>query len=152
MQRTGKLALRYQVVYHCRKNFLSSYGIKGQLLEWLSNYLSNRHQCVVIEGEQSQYKSIHAGVPQGSILGPLLFIMYVNDAVVDITSHIRLFADDTSLYLIVEEPEGAVNVLNHDLYKLDTWSKKWLVKFSTPKTRVSSSQENISQWPTPPCH
>ncbi len=61
--------------------------------------------------------------------------MYVNDAVADITSHICLFADDTSLYLWVEEPEGASNVLNHDLYKLDTWSKKWLVKFSAPKTK-----------------
>ncbi len=70
---------------------------------------------MVIEGEQSQYTSIHAGVPKGSILGPLLFIMYVDYAVADITSHIRLFADDTSLYLIVEEPEGATNVLNHDL-------------------------------------
>ncbi len=75
---------------------------------------------MAIEGEQSQYKPIHTGVPQGSILGPLLFIMYVNDAVADITSHICLFEEDKSLYLIVEEPEGAVNVLNHDLYKLDT--------------------------------
>ncbi len=103
---------------------------------------------MVIEGEQSQYKSIHAGVPQGSILGSLLFIVYVNDAIADITSHICLFTDDTSLYLIVEEPEGAVKVLNHDLHKLDTWSKKWIVKFSIPKTKsILLSRKDI---PVPP--
>ena len=79
-------------------------GINGELLDWLSNYLTNRKQRVVIPGDVSKWAFIKAGVPQGSILGPLLFLSYINDIVVDIRANIRLFADDTSLYMIVDNP------------------------------------------------
>ena len=79
-------------------------GIDETLLQWLASYLSYRKQRVVIPGACSELVAITAGVPQDSILGPLLFLIYINDIVEDIHSHIRLFADDTSLHLIVNEP------------------------------------------------
>ena len=82
-------------------NKLKTIGIRGQLLKWLTDYLENRCQRVVINGVQSPWLTIKAGVPQGSILGPLLFLVYVNDIVTNITSDIYLYADDTILMRIV---------------------------------------------------
>ena len=108
-------------------------GIDETLLQWLASYLSNRKQRVVIPGACSEWVAITAGVPQGSILGPLLFLIYINDIVEDIHSHIRLFADDTSLYLIVNEPYVAAMQLNSDLTKIHMWAERWLVKFNPAK-------------------
>ena len=86
---------------------LQAAGVTGKVLAWFKSYLSDRRQRVVIPGGTSDWTSIYAGVPQGSILGPLLFLVYINDIVVDIGSHIRLFADDTSLYINVDDPVTA---------------------------------------------
>ena len=102
-------------------------------------------QSVVLPGAASTWQNIKAGVPQGSILGPLLFLIYINDIndlfliyindiVEDIHSSIRLFADDTSLYIIVDNPLVAANTLNADLTKLHTWASKWLVTFNPSKS------------------
>ena len=90
-------------------------GINGLLLDWLSDYLTNRKQRVVIPGGRSDWQFIRAGVPQGSILGPLLCLLYINDIVADIQSCVRLFADDTSLYIIVDNPISAAEMINTDL-------------------------------------
>ena len=105
---------------------LQAAGISGSFLQWLINYLSNRKQRVVLPGVQSKWNFIYAGVPQGSILGPFLFLLYINDIVVDIRSSIRLFADDTSLY---------TQLLNADLEKVINWAETWLVKFN-PDDRI----------------
>ena len=77
---------------------------------------------------------MHAGVPQGSILGPLLFLLNIKDIVKDIKSNIRLFVDDTSLFLIVENPLSVAQILNSDLDKITKWAKDWLVCFNPIKT------------------
>ena len=107
--------------------------ISGNLFNWFKNYLSGRSQRVVINGSNSDWLSINAGVPQWFILDPLLFIICINDIVHGIDAQIKLFADDTSLYLVVDDPIETVETLNGDLDKINIWSEKWLVKFNPQK-------------------
>ena len=113
---------------------LKSAGVTGSLLTWFSDYLNDRKQRVVLPGASSSLTSVKAGVPLGSILGPLLFLLYINDIVEDINSSIRLFADDTSLYIIVDNPFQAAEQLNSDLQKIHRWAAKWLVTFNPGKS------------------
>ena len=76
---------------------------------------------------------MNAGVPQGSILGPLMFLLYINAMVHEIYSSIRLFADDTSIYIIVEFPDSAAQILNIDLERITNWAATWLVNFNANK-------------------
>ena len=115
---------------------LKNSGISGKLLHWFSDYLGNRRQRVVLPGGKSDWKSISAGVPQGSILGPLLFLVFINDIVQDITSFIKLFADDTSLYIIVDTPSNTAESLNADIEKIRIWAEKWLVSFNPTKSEA----------------
>ena len=89
---------------------------------WFTDYLNNRKQRVVLPGVFSHWTDLKAGVPQGSILGPLLFLIYINDnhIVRNINSFICLFADDTSLYIIVENPIQAATILNSGLSQICT--------------------------------
>ena len=109
-------------------------GINGLLLDWLTDYLTIRKQKVVIPGGTSDLEFVKAGVPQGSILGPLLFLLYINDIVLDIQSCVRLCADDTSLNIIVDNPINAAGILNADLETIHLWAGKWLVKFNPAKS------------------
>ena len=115
---------------------LYSAGIRGPLLDWLRNYLTNRQQAVVIKGDMSTYKTVPAGVPQGSVLGPLLFLIYINDIVEGIESNIKLFADDTSIYFCFDDVERRTNTLNSDMKKINDWAKKWKVDFNPAKTEL----------------
>ena len=83
---------------------LSQIGVEGSLYDTLSSYLSDRRQVVVVEGGKLDVLPIKAGVPQGSRLGPLLFIIYMNDIIDDIESDILIFADDTSLFATGSDP------------------------------------------------
>jgi hypothetical protein len=115
---------------------LNAIGIRGRLLQWFGNYLEGRRQVVVLKNEISQPRTVEAGVPQGSVLGPLLFLIYINDIVKNITSVIKLFADDTSMsYGNVNNTERA-RVLNQDLQTIEQWSKTWKVKFNDSKTEM----------------
>ena len=113
---------------------LESMGVKGPLLCWFRDYLTNRYQRVVIEGKESSWGMIKAGVPQGSVLGPLLFLVYINDITSVVQSNIRLFADDTTIFVEIEDPDIAAEVLNKDLNAISCWAKQWIVTFSPPKT------------------
>ena len=113
---------------------LNSVGICGSLLSWFTDYLDSRKQRVVLPGVNSNWSSLKSGVPQGSILGPLLFLLYINDIVENINSSIRLFADDTSLYIIVDDPIEAASQLNSDIEKVHEWATKWLVTFNPTKS------------------
>ena len=129
---------------------LKASGVKGKILDWFKHYLSDRKQRVVLPGAISDWVFIRAGVPQGSILGPLLFLIYINDIVTDIGSNIRLFADDTSLYIIVDDPITAANCINTDLDKISRWAATWLVSFNPAKTEslLISRKLNRPQHPS----
>ena len=113
---------------------LKAAGIRGKLFEIFKDYLSNLYQSVVVKGQKSVLKCIPAGVPQGSVLGPLLFRIYINDIVNEIESTIKLFADDTSLSLALSDSDICAEILNSDLDKIKNWAKKWKVKFNEDKT------------------
>ena len=115
---------------------LYAIGIRGNLLCWFKNYLSERIQAVVIKGEKSHYLPIHSGVPQGSVLGPLLFLIYINDIVADLESTSKLFADDTSIYLCLDDVDTRSTILNSDMLKITNWATKWKVYFNPAKTEL----------------
>ena len=92
----------------------------------------------------------HAGVPQGSILGPLLFLLYINDILNVIGSNIRLFADDTSLFIIVEDPLTAAGSLNTDLDRISEWAATWLVSFNPDKTESLLISRKVNRPYHPP--
>ncbi len=123
-------------------------GIDGKLLDWFSSYLSSRRQKVVVNGQSSNWRPISAGVPQGSVLGPLLFLLYINDLAFEVKyCNIRFFADDTCLFIEVDNRDGTAAKLNEDLEKINRWSQKWLVKFSPEKTKsliISNKNDRFS--------
>jgi hypothetical protein len=115
---------------------LENCGINGPLLNWFGCYLSNRQQRVVIQGEASLWGNITAGVPQGSVLGPLLFLLYINDLPDRVKSGMRIFADDTTLYVTVDDTEQiATQQINDDLQNIKEWAEQWLVTFNPAKTK-----------------
>ena len=111
---------------------LHHYGIRGKVNKWIKNWLTNRKQCVVVEGEKSQFVIVFSGVPQGSVLGPCLFLYYINDLAAQLHSTVRLFADDTIAYLVIETPEDA-SLLQEDLTTLAKWEDQWRMKFHPSK-------------------
>ena len=94
---------------------LNQNGISGSLLKLFEDYLHDRKQRVVLNGFISDYSQIESGVTQGSVLGPLLFLVYINDLTRNINSNVKFFADDTMLFSLVKDPVTSANDLNHDL-------------------------------------
>ena len=110
---------------------LHSYSIRSATLRWIQAFLGYRQQKVVVEGEESDSVTVKSGVPQGSVLGPILFLVYINDKV----SQVRLFADDTAIYLTLENQSDS-DKLQMDLDKLQTWEARWDVEFNPSKCQV----------------
>ena len=102
------------------------------------NYLSNRMQRVVLNGSFSEYSTVESGVPQGSVLGPLLFLIYINDLERNIKSNIKFFADDTMLFSVVKDPETTANELNHDLEIVRQWAHQWKMEFNPDPTKQAA--------------
>lgn len=116
---------------------LSAYGIRNNMLNLICNYLSDRVQCVSIESFQSAFKSVKHGVPQGSLLGPLLFNIYINDLIrIDKEVEYVMYADDTSLFLTGEDVNSLVGKANLVLAKLHTWSIKNALLVNSAKTKA----------------
>ena len=115
---------------------LRQVGIEGKVLNWLSTYLENRRQQVVINGCNSSVLPVKAGVPQGSVLGPLLFLVFFNDITQGIDSTMSLFPDDSILGSIVDDPNISGQTLNKDLEKLWSWATRWQVKFNPSKAEL----------------
>ena len=124
--------------------------ITGSLLQWFSNYLHDRKQRVVLPGATSDWSTSRAGVPQGSILCPLLFLIYINDIAEDIHSSIRLFADDRSLHIIADDPTETAITLNSDLQKIQKWASEWLVTFIPAKSEALLLSRKINKPYHPP--
>ena len=114
---------------------LSQIGIDGNLINIFTSYLSHRKQCVVVDGVKSSLLDVNAGVPQGSRLGPLLFIIYINDIIHDIESEIMIFADDTTLLASGSDPAETSAQLNRDLAKISAWAERWKVTFNAGKSK-----------------
>ena len=110
-------------------------GISGEFYDLLENYLSGRLQRVILNGQTSSWRPILAGVPQGSILGPLLFLIYINDLPNKLKSNAKLFADDTSLFTIVKDENESANVLNNDLSLISEWAFNWKMLFNPDPTK-----------------
>ena len=117
---------------------LKQNGVSGSLLMFSQDYLNNRKQRVVLNGSYSSYSTIESGVPQGSVLGPMLFLIYINDLEKNIKSNIKFFADDTMLFSIVNDPAISANNLNHDLDIIQRWAYQWKMEFNPDPTKQAN--------------
>ena len=121
---------------------IKSYGISGQIFGLISSFLSNRQLRVVLDGKSSQEYPVNAGVPQGSILGPTLFLLYINDLRDDFICNIGIYADDTTLYSKCDQVSDLwqqlelASELESDLRDTVHWGRKWLVDFNAGKTQL----------------
>ena len=113
---------------------VNALGIKGTILQWINSFLSNRRQRVVVEGKSSSLENVNSGIPQGTVLGPILFVIFVNDLTGDLTSMTKLFADDTKVYREVNNCEDASS-LQEDVETLTTWSRVWQLPFNATKCK-----------------
>ena len=117
---------------------LENYGVRGTTLRWISSFLSGRSQRVVVDGAESQWGSVDSGVPQGSVLGPLLFLTHINDLPEVVQSNCRLFADDCLLYRAIKSREDQLK-LQQDLDRLQAWAREWGMQFNASKCEVLRS-------------
>ena len=114
---------------------LKQNGISGNLLKIIEDFLSNRYQRVVLNGQSSGWAAVNAGVPQGSILGPLLFLIYINDLSTGLSSNLRFFANDTSLSSVANDRTTSANELNNDLLKIRSWAYQWKMNFNPDSSK-----------------
>ncbi|KAK3084823.1 hypothetical protein FSP39_019637 [Pinctada imbricata] len=113
---------------------LKGYGIGGNLLSWIESFLTERKHRVVLNGSESNWSNVTSGIPQGSVLGPTLFLIYINDLPDVVHNIVKLFVDDTKLYLVVNNHEQQER-LQEDINSLASWSNKWLLKFNVSKCK-----------------
>ena len=116
---------------------LEAYGISGSVLQWIREYLHGRTQTVVVNGEKSSEAPVISGIPQGTVLGPLLFVVYINDLLDNISSHGLLYADDTKIFRPISSRKDAEE-LQADIRKLEEWAETWLLRFHPDKCHVLS--------------
>ena len=121
-------------------------GINDKVLTWIESFLSDRRQRVIVRGEASAWKAVRSGVPQGSVLGPVLFLMYVNDLSDGINSNIRLFADDAKCWQSIGQASDTL-LLQETIHVLETWSNVWQLKFNHGKCHVMHHGRNNPQHP-----
>jgi ribonuclease P/MRP protein subunit RPP40 len=127
---------------------LHFYGVRGQTLKWIKAFLDNRSQSVVVSGSTSGTIPVSSGVPQGSVLGPLLFLIYINDLPDSVKhSKVRLFADDTAIYISLTVSSHS-SLLQQDLHQLELWEEKWDMKFNPSKCQVLQITRRETPIPT----
>ena len=129
-------AKAFDTVPHKRRLYkLQAYGIKGQLLEWIKSFLKNRKQRVVMGDFVSFWAWVFSGVPQGSVLAALLFIIYINDLLEMLKNTGKLFADDTKKIAKVKNQEDCISMQN-DINTMVEWSKTWLMSLNDSKCKI----------------
>ena len=132
-----------KVWHHGLLHKLKSYGVTGRMLSIISAFLSNRKLKVVLDGQSSPTCTVNSGVPQGSVLGPTLFLVYINDLPDNVLSQLAMYADDSTLYcvspnsLYTSRSEVAAS-LDRDLEKVLRWGNDWLITFNDKKTKLLS--------------
>ena len=119
---------------------LEAYGIRGDLLLWTENFLCSRKMRVVVDGVFSSETDVISGVPQGTVLGPILFLVMINDLPDSVRSKVRLFADDCVLYNIIKTIEDCITI-QKDLKSLEKWAEDWGMRFNAKKCYIMSLRE-----------
>ena len=127
---------------------LKRLGLSGKYYRLTKSFLRNRHQRVVLKGQLSKWSSIKAEVPQGSILGPLFFLVYIHDLPNGLLSNPKLFTDDTSIFSVVKDHLNFSNKLNEDLSKISQWAYQWKMSFNIDVSKqaqevIFSRKKNI---------
>ena len=122
---------------------LRHYGINDHICQWVNTWLTRRSQQVALDGTFSDSIAVHSGVPQGTVLGPLMFLLYINDITEHVNSPLRLFADDCLLYRIITTKEDAIQ-LQHDLDQLHEWATKWQLRFNVTKCTIMRFTRSLS--------
>ena len=113
------------------------YSIHPSVVEWTKAFLSNRTQSVVVDGYTSEEAPVLSGVPQGTVMGPLLFLIFINDIAKEIGASVRLFADDCLLYREIKSTKDCF-LLQKDLTELISWSRTWGMAFNIAKCSILS--------------
>ena len=125
----------------CHVKLLSKfdyYGVRGDVFNWIKDFLANRKQSVVVDGEQLSNLPVLSGVPQGSAIGPALFIICISDLPEYVKSDVHLFANDTAILLTIDSTEHCLQ-LQSDLKSLGNWENDWLMEFNPEKCEVPES-------------
>ena len=120
----------------CPRLKLKCHGIEGSLLRCFRSFLTDRKQRVVVRGTHSSWSCATSGVPQGTILGPILFLIYVNDISSNISSTLRMFPDDTKVYRELSNIARDIETLQFGVYQLVSWATKWQLRFNFDKCEV----------------
>ncbi len=123
---------------------LKSYGLSPKIINWIKSFLSDRKQRVIVKGECSKECRVTSGIPQGSVLGPILFVLYINDLPEIVNSPVYIFADDTKLYRQISNNNDKLK-LQQDLDSLQIWSDTWLLKFLSRK-KIEKSLLLLPKW------
>ena len=113
---------------------LSYYGITGKTKEWIRGFLTGCSQCVAVDGEESEWCPVISGVPQGSVMGPVLFLNFINDITDCISSNMRLFAEDSVIYRKITSSEDQ-KALHEYLFRVFEWAERWGMSFNVKKVR-----------------
>ena len=126
----------FDIVPHLRLlHKLKAYGVGGQLLKWITDWLTTRKQRVVFGENVAEWKDVLSGVPQGSVLGPLLFVIFINDLVESLHNKMNMYADDSKILGKAGSAEDCKR-LQEDIDKCVKWARTWLMKFNTAKCKV----------------
>jgi len=121
----------------------NSHGIHGKLFEWIKSWLNNRVQRVVLNGKSSSWRTVLSGVPQVSVLGPILFLIYINDLDTGVMNWLLKFVDDTKIFSKVNTASDGLK-LQKDLQKLVEWSVAWQMQFNVNKCKaMHNGKKNI---------